>query len=75
MWHCAFFILEYVIVLKDYVKTVMLKGNQKSLQLRLTSCYAYGGDPTFAPAIIAPTMISPTTKRESEGSDWGFGLG
>ena len=29
------------------------------------------GDPTFAPATIAPTMISPATKSYSEGND-GF---
>ena len=33
------------------------------------------GDPTFAPATIAPspTMISPTTKNQSEGNYWVFG--
>ena len=28
----------------------------------------------FAPVIIAPTVISPTTESYSEGTDWGFGL-
>ena len=32
-----------------------------------------GGDPTFAPATIDPTMISQTTKSQSEGNDWVFG--
>ena len=33
------------------------------------------GDPTFAPATVAPVMISPTTKGLSEGKDWVFGSG
>ena len=34
------------------------------------------GDPTFAPAtIIAPAMISPTTKSKSKGDDWVFSSG
>ena len=33
------------------------------------------GDTTFAPAIIAPAMISPTTKSKSEGDDWIFSSG
>ena len=33
------------------------------------------GDLTFAPASIAPAMISPTTKSESEGNNWIFGAG
>ena len=33
------------------------------------------GEPTFAPATIAPAMIYPTTKSQSEGDDWVFSLG
>ena len=39
----------------------------------MNNCVVNCGDPTFATATIAPAMISPTTKSESESTDWVFG--
>ena len=38
-------------------------------------CESDSGGPTLAQATIAPAIISPTTKGESEGDDWVFSSG
>ena len=58
--------------------TVNLSAILKSCLVEISQCnmtLCNGGNLTFAPATIAPVMISPTTESCSEDNDWVFGSG